>query len=81
MTNIKWLASTSERPLTLRRNDGMSRPANAVSCGRQSDGVYYAAIARTAKGLIPGKAKDHKCCYCPNGGKEYQTVDFDWVVY
>ena len=81
MTNVKWLASTSDRPLTLRRNDGMSRPANAVPCGRQRDGVYYAAVARTAKGLIPGKAKDHKCCYCPYGGKEYPTVDFDWVVY
>ena len=48
--------------------------------GVQYDGAgrFYAAIAHTAHGKIPGKAKGNDCWY-PYGGKEHHTHDFQLV--
>ena len=80
MTNVKWLTSSTDEPLTLRRNNGSGAPANAIPCGHQRDsGTYYAAIAQCSHGLVPGKAKGNACWY-PWGGKEHTTSDYSWVV-
>jgi len=52
-----------------------------VQCGNQNDGSgqYFAAVAHTDHGDIPGKAKDNTCWY-PYSGKEEETNNFSWVV-
>jgi len=57
-----------------------SAPAHAVH-GRQNDnfGTISCAVAHTAQGDIPAKAKDGTAWY-PYGGKEHTTNNFSWVV-
>jgi len=57
------------------------QPPDAIACGNQTDGggIHYSAVAHTAQGDIPGKAKDSTCWYS-YGGKEITTGEFSWVV-
>ena len=73
--NFVWL--TSMRQLQMKENKG-SRPKLAVLCARNGT-AWYAAIAKTSWGNIPGKAKDSTCIYSYNG-KEYSTDEFCWLV-
>ena len=73
--NFVWL--TSMRQLQMKENKG-SRPQLAVLCARNGT-AWYAAIAKTSWGNIPGKAKDSTCFYSYNG-KEYSTDEFCWLV-
>lgn len=73
--NFVWL--TSMRQLQMKENKG-SPPKLAVLCARNGT-AWYAAIAKTSWGNIPGKAKDSTCFYSYNG-KEYSTNEFCWLV-
>jgi len=61
-------------------NSSRSAPVYAVH-GHQNDGAgqVSCAIAHTAQGDIPGKAKDGNCWYA-YGGKEISTTNFSWLV-
>jgi len=55
-------------------------PPMSARVGNQHDsGYYYAVIAHTEWGDIPGKAKEN-CCWFPYGGEERNTNNFSWVV-
>lgn len=72
-----WL--TSMRQLQMKRNKG-SPPKLAVLCATNGT-AWFAAVAMTSWGTIPGKAiaKDSTCFYSYDG-KEYSTTDFYWLV-
>ena len=82
--NFVWL--TSMRELQMKKNKG-SPPKLAVLCARNGT-AWYAAIAMTSWGKIPGKAKDStipgkaedSTCFYPYNGKEYSTKEFCWLV-
>lgn len=82
--NFLWL--TSNRELQMKKNKG-SPPKLAVLCATNGT-AWYAAIARTSWGDIPGKAKDStipgkakdSTCFYPYNGKEYSTNKFYWLV-
>ena len=73
--NFVWL--TSMRPLQMEENKG-SPPNLAVLCATNGT-AWFAAVATTRWGNIPGKAKDSTCFYSYDG-KEYSTKDFYWLV-
>lgn len=75
--DFSWITAPNTK---LERNTG-SPPAGAIGAGHQTDdgATYYAAIARSPWGRIPGKAKGNTCWYAYNGSEHY-TSDFDWVV-
>ena len=73
--NFVWL--TSMRQLQVKKNIGRP-PKFAILCATNGT-AWYAAIAMTSWGNIPGKAKNSTCFY-PYNGKEYSTNEFFWLV-
>ena len=77
---FSWVCAPFET-YTLYKNDGYGPPVYALKVGLQTDGAgeFYAAVAITDHGRIPGKAKDNTCWYS-YGGNEIYTSAFFWVV-
>ena len=77
--NHSWIVAQSAR-LVRNVNSG-SEPGGAIGAGHQNDdgNIYFAGIARSQWGTIPGKARGNTCWYAYSG-QEHHTQDFDWVV-
>ena len=56
-------------------------PDHAIKLGYQNDGAgeLWSAVAQSAWGTVPGKAKENTCWFS-YGGKEYHTKNFCWLT-
>ena len=78
-TSHEFAYVTSIRPTKLVKS--YTPPPLAILSGYQNDGAgyFYAAVADTDSGTIPGKARNGVCWY-PYGGGEHKTINFSYVV-
>ena len=60
-------------------NSPQSIPPNAVRCTIPGVRTYYAAVAHTEHGNIPGRGEAKRCWYSFDGA-EYCTADFSWIT-
>ena len=78
--DFSWIVSDGISQL-LNNNGKFNPPDTAIkiAVAHDGNGPYYSIIAKTQWGLVPGKANRRQAWF-PYGGKEYTTLNFDWIV-